>query len=97
MDEVDPRKFSAPRPFTRRALYVFLHECAHIVLHHVNRTEHRKLKSWEREQQAEDWARDRMRAHGIAVPHESRRSGREYVARKREFGRRISQARKAGG
>ena len=31
----NPEEIAVPRPVTRRALHVFLHECAHVVLGHV--------------------------------------------------------------
>nr|MBI3612634.1 hypothetical protein [Nitrospirota bacterium] len=31
----NPEEIAAPRPITRRALHVFLHECAHVALGHV--------------------------------------------------------------
>lgn len=85
--------FAAPRPVTRRALYVFLHEVAHVVLGHIHGSD-RKLKAWQREQQAEDWARDRMRAHGMPVPHKSTRQARAYVAHKKRIGESISRSRR---
>ncbi len=88
---------AAPRPFTRRSLYIFLHECGHVALGHLERKARRRFKSWEREQQAEQFAQDRMRAHGLAVPRKELLRGKLYVEHKREFGRRIARGRPALG
>ncbi|PWT80382.1 MAG: hypothetical protein C5B58_11810 [Acidobacteria bacterium] len=59
----------APRPVTRKSLYIFLHECAHAALGHGR--EYRNKNSTPRhveEMQAEQWAHARMREHGISVP-----------------------------
>jgi len=34
----NPEEIAVPRPVTRRALHVFLHECAHVALGHVGGT-----------------------------------------------------------
>ena len=65
---------TVPRPFTRRALHVFFHECAHIVLDHVSR----KPRHVE-EMEAEQWATDAMRRHGFAVPRERLRHAKWHV------------------
>jgi hypothetical protein len=75
----------APRPVTRRSLYIFLHECAHAHLHRG-----RKPKAHVREMEAEKWAHEKMREHGVAVPRDMTKRAREYVARK------IEQARRSG-
>lgn len=61
-----------PRPITRKALYVFLHECGHFELGHVILGEGsmaRKPRHVE-EFEAERWARAKMRQAGIPVPRE---------------------------
>jgi hypothetical protein len=78
---------SVPRPHTRRALAIYLHEIAHCVLGHFGRS---KLKAWEQERDAEAWAFAKMREHGIAVPRKATRSAKAYVARKKEQGRRCA-------
>lgn len=67
----------APRPITRKSLYVFLHECAHAHLH-VNR--HPPVHVMEME--AEKWAHEKMRQHGIPVPRDMTRRAKRYVASK---------------
>lgn len=80
---------SAPRPVTRRALAIFLHECAHIALCHVGNNGNHKPQHV-KEYEAERWAFDRMREAGIRVPRKSLRRAKGYVAYK------IRQARKRG-
>jgi hypothetical protein len=67
----------APRPFTRKALYIFLHECAHFVLH-VNTREPKHV----RELEAEKWAHQRMRDAGIAVPRSMTTRAKHHVPHK---------------
>lgn|SRR5262245_7592371 len=67
----------APRPVTRRSLYVFLHECAHAHLH-----VERRLKVHVMEMQAEQWAHEKMRENGVPVPHKETRRAKRYVAHK---------------
>ena len=50
----------ASRPITRRALYVYLHECAHFVLHADG-----KRPRYVEEYEAEQWAHKVMRVAGI--------------------------------
>ena len=69
------RRICAPRPLTRRALHVYLHEVAHVVLEHFHdRPVH------QREYEAEDWAFSVMKAEGIAVPFASLERAKAYVA-----------------
>ena len=56
----------APRPITRRALYVYLHECAHFVLHAGDNDG--KHPCYVEEYEAEQWAHKVMRVAGIPVP-----------------------------
>lgn len=67
----------APRPVTRKALYVFLHECAHAVHDHRGQ----KPRHVE-EMEAEKWAHAKMREHGVAVPKAMTKLAKDYVARK---------------
>jgi hypothetical protein len=69
----------APRPITRKALYIFLHECAHAVLGHSHNG---KVPRYAEEMQAEQWAHAKMREHGVAVPRIMTRRAKQYVARK---------------
>jgi hypothetical protein len=64
------KKIQAPRPVTRKALYIFPHECAHARLHR----EHMEME-------AERWAHERMREHGIAVPRRQTQGAKWNVAR----------------
>ena len=82
-------EIAVPRPITRRALHVFLHECAHVALGHVGGGRGRQPRHVE-EFEAERWAFDRMRAAGIPVPRKSLRRAKSYVAYK------IRQARRRG-
>ena len=74
---VQSGEIHVPRPFTRRALHIFLHECAHIALNHVG-----KKPRHVEELEAEQWAFRKMREHGIAVPRKSLRRAKQYVAYK---------------
>src|SRR5271165_5880942 len=52
---------AGPKPFTRKALYIFLHECAHFVLHGSC---HKPSYVKEKEEQ---WAHAKMREAGMPV------------------------------
>lgn len=71
----DGEEMSVPRPFTRRALFMFLHECAHITLGHKGRR-HAYIEEYE----AETWAIAKMRETGIPVPAKEVRRAKGYVA-----------------
>lgn len=68
----------APRPRSRKALYIFLHECAHA---HLHRSDSRAPRHVE-ELEAEQWAHAKMREYGIRVPRAMTRRAKRYVARK---------------
>ena len=68
-------KLSAPRPVTPRALFIFLHECAHFVLH----SDGKRRKRYLEEMQAEKWALARMQESGIPVPQDVTRESKERV------------------
>lgn len=70
----------APRPITRKALYIYLHECAHFVLH----SRGRKARHLE-EMEAERWAHEKMRENDIPVPKAMTKSAKDHVARKVAF------------
>jgi hypothetical protein len=70
---------------TARALYVFLHECGHAHLH----LDSRKKRHVE-EMEAEKFAHEKMREHGVAVPRKETKQAKDYVARK------IQQAMRSG-
>lgn len=95
----------APCPKTRRALHIYLHECAHFVMHHpvqnlynqVGRSRNRK--GWEYEPghpkyiweyQVAKWAQEAMRKYGVTVPKERTAHAKAYVKR------RLDQAVRAG-
>jgi hypothetical protein len=75
----------APRPVTRKSLYIFLHECAHAHLH-----VERRPKAHVREMEAEKWAHDKMRENGVPVPRSMTKRAKAYV------GRKIGQAERRG-
>lgn len=81
----DMKLIQAPRPVTRKSLYIFLHECAHAHLHRDY-----KPKAHVREMEAEKWAHEKMREHEIAVPRSMTVRAKGYVARK------IRQAKRSG-
>ena len=99
-------EIAAPRPVTRRALHIFLHECAHVALGHVfaptlphggpgpaqAASEPRIMRKPRHveEYEAEQWAFARMRESGIPIPRKSLRRAKSYVAYK------IRQARRRG-
>src|SRR5262249_49089806 len=68
----------APIPKTRKALYLFLHECAHFALHHRGRNKPIHV----REHEAEQWAHQKMREAGIPVPRTMTARAKKYVAMK---------------
>ena len=77
----------APRPVTRKALYIFLHECAHAHLNHMHKgVTPRHVE----EMEAEQWAHATMRQHDVAVPKAMTKRAKQYVARK------IRQAERSG-
>jgi hypothetical protein len=64
-----------PRPTTRRRLHVLAHEVGHLALGHCGRKPvHRE------EYEAEQFARDALRRHSVAVPKRSSDCAKEYVA-----------------
>ncbi len=69
----------APRPVTRKALYIFLHECAHAHLGHAHNG---KAPRHVEEMEAEKWAHEKMRENGIPVPRQMTKRAKDYVARK---------------
>lgn len=80
------RHVDGPKPVTRKALYIWLHECAHAHLHSGTGKRTRHVE----EMEAEQWAHAKMREHGIAVPRAMTSRAKDYVARK------IRQAEKRG-
>ena len=74
----DPRKkhINGPKPITRKALYVWLHECGHANLHADGKRRPRHVEELE----AEQFAHATMRKHGIPVPRISTKTAKYYVA-----------------
>jgi hypothetical protein len=71
------RHIEAPKPTTRRRLYVWAHECAHVALRHIeNKPCHRE------EYEAEQWAAAALRRHGVPVPRKELTRAKKYVAMK---------------
>lgn len=75
---------------TRKTLYGFLHEVGHIVMGHGSAC---PLRRYEREAQAEDYARRSLRDYGIAIPRQAVAIGNAYVRRWKRFGDKIKKAR----
>lgn len=65
----------APEGRTRRQLYVLAHECAHIALRHGDQHKPRHVEEYE----AEQWAHDALRRHGVPVPRKETRRAKRYV------------------
>lgn len=81
----DKRFVRIPKPTTRRRLYIVAHEAGHIALNHCGaKPKHRQ------EYEAERYAHDALRRHGIAVSKKSTQRAKKYVARK------VSQALRRG-
>ena len=72
------KRVSVPRLTTRRRLYICAHEAGHVAKRHKKGNGH----SHRHEYEAERWAHDALRRHGVAVPAKETRAGKEYVARK---------------
>ncbi len=68
---------------TRGTLYGFLHEVGHIVKAHGKSS---KLRRYQQEQEAEDYARESFRQLGLAVPRKQVTLGNAYIARFKRFG-----------
>ena len=91
-------EIAVPRPVTRRALHIFLHECAHVALGHVfaptlphggpgpvqaaSMPRIRRKPRHVEEYEAEQWAFDRMWESGIPIPRKSLKRAKSYVAYK---------------
>lgn len=69
----------APRPATRKALYIFLHECGHFALGHLPKGSSGKPRHRE-EYEAERFAIEKMRLGGIPVPAKMVQRAKRYVA-----------------
>jgi hypothetical protein len=84
-----------PKPTTREALFVYLHECGHHHLGHC-KPEYR-APLWRQEYEAEQWTIATMRREGIAVPRSMIMEAKKYVGLcadiDREKGRELPTAR----
>lgn len=68
------RRVCVPRPRTRRALHIYLHEIAHVVLEHVH-----DKPEYLQEYEAELWAFEVMHAEGIGIPRQAVQRAANYV------------------
>jgi hypothetical protein len=80
-----------PRPRTRDALYVYLHECAHFHLKHFNACDtldprlrlaysgNGNLSMAHEEYEAERWAINVMRKEGLSVSKKMLKEAKKYV------------------
>jgi hypothetical protein len=71
-------RISAPEGRTRKQLYILAHECAHIALRHGTVKKPRHVE----EMEAEKWAHEALRRHGVPVPRSMTTRAKAYVARK---------------
>jgi hypothetical protein len=69
----------APEGRTRKQLYILAHECAHVALKHGHRRWRKNKPGHVVELEAEQWAHDALRRHGVPVPREMSRRARNYV------------------
>ncbi len=67
-----------PKPTTRRRLYILAHECAHASLDH--RGVGKGQPTHRVEYEAELYAHEAMRRHGVAVPRKVTDAAKRYVA-----------------
>jgi hypothetical protein len=70
------KRIRAPKPTTRRRLFIWAHECAHVALEHQDsgKPVHRQ------EYEAEKWAIEAFRRHGVPIPRRSLTKAKHYVA-----------------
>ena len=66
----------APDPTSIRALYVFLHECGHILLGHMVNG---NVPGYAREMEAEAWTHITMQTEGLPIPPAERQRAAQYV------------------
>jgi hypothetical protein len=74
---------------TRRSLHRALHEIGHCV------NDETGLRSYQKEQNAEKFAKAVMKEYGISVSRKMANSGKRYVARKKRHGDNIKKGRGA--
>lgn len=75
---------------TRMTLCKFLHEIGHIVKGHGAKC---KLRRYEREEQAEAYAKQSMKDYGIPMPRKRARRSASYVNRMKRWGNNIARGR----
>ncbi len=73
---------------TRAALHRALHEIAHCILPEFG------LRRWQCELQANRWAENVMKGHGISVPRAVASAGRSYERRMKRWGDNIRRAKR---
>lgn len=83
------KHISCPKPTTRRRLYILAHECGHVALNHAN-----SKPSHRQEYEAEQYAHDAMRRHGVAVPRKETNAAKEYVAQRIDQAIRMGKAKR---
>ena len=69
----------APEGRTRKQLYILAHECAHVALKHGQRRWRKNKPGHVMELEAEQWAHEALRRHGVPVPRDMSRGARNYV------------------
>lgn len=74
------KHIDGPKPLTRKALYIWLHECAHAHLHAS--PEGKRKTRHVQEMETEKWAHEKMRFHGVPVPKAMTERSIRYVDRK---------------
>jgi Zn-dependent peptidase ImmA (M78 family) len=75
---------------TRKTLYGGLHEIGHVVRGHGEKC---RLRRFEQEREAEEFAARLIRELGISVPRSCVARGREYVERMKRWGSNIAAGR----
>lgn len=70
------RAVSAPTPTTRARLYVVAHECGHVALQRKG-----NKPTYLREYEAEIYAHQAMRRHGVAVPRNATIAAKKHIAK----------------
>ena len=69
----------APEGRTRKQLYILAHECAHVALKHGEQPDRARKPQHVEELEAEQWAHDALRRHGVPVPRVMTHGARRYV------------------
>ena len=77
----ESKRIKVPPATTRHRLYIYAHECGHVAMNHRGQ-KHSYIKEYE----AEMYAHEMLRNHGIAVPRKKNVRAKRYVARKLKMG-----------